>query len=72
MDTPTINPVTVKPTTADKCYQYLSARGFLLHRNGKEYTITNFRGGRCFRGNLAELKTHLKEAYYGEPLTSNP
>lgn len=58
----------VKPTTADKCYHYLAERGFLLHRMGKEYKITNFRGGQCFFGNLQELKEHLKDTYYGEPL----
>lgn len=61
------NPPAVIPTTADKCYEYLAARGFLLHRNGKDYFITNFRGGRCFSGNLKELKEHLKDTYYGEP-----
>jgi len=53
--------------TLSKAYTYLSERGFLLHRMGKEYMITNFRGGRCFKGNLAELKSHLKLTYYGEP-----
>jgi hypothetical protein len=55
------------PTTATKCYEYLAARGFLLHRMKKEYMITNFRGGRCFKGSLVELKQHLKDTYYGEP-----
>ena len=61
------NPPAVIPTTAHKCYEYLAARGFLLHRNGKDYFITNFRGGRCFSGNLKDLKEHLKDTYYGEP-----
>ena len=55
------------PTTARKCYEYLAARGFLLHRMEKEYMITNFRGGCCFRGNLTELKAHLSDTYYGDP-----
>ena len=55
------------PTTANKCYEYLAARGFLLHRMEKEYMITNFRGGRCFSGNLTELKAHLSDTYYGDP-----
>ena len=53
--------------TATKAYDYLAARGFLLHRlAGKTYRITNFRGGKCFEGALAELKAHLKVTYYGE------
>ena len=56
--------------TATKCYEYLANRGFLLHHMGKEYMITNFRGGRCFKGTLAELKVHLKDAYYGEPVNA--
>jgi hypothetical protein len=55
------------PTTATKCYEYLAARGFLLHRMAKEYKITNFRGGCCFKGSLVTLKQHLKDTYYGEP-----
>ena len=70
MQTAIFNPISVKPDTATKCYEYLAARGFLLHRMDKEYMITNFRGGRCFKGTLVELKAHLKDAYYGEP-TSN-
>jgi hypothetical protein len=70
METAVFNPVSVKPSTATKCYEYLAARGFLLHRMGKEYMITNFRGGRCFKGTLAELKLHLKDVYYGEPIAS--
>ena len=55
--------------TATKAYSYLADRGFLLHHMGKgEYVITNFRGGRCFKGKLTELKNHLKETYYGEPI----
>jgi hypothetical protein len=53
--------------TAAKAYTYLAARGFLLHRMGSEYRITNFRGGQCFKGNLASLKEHLASTYYGEP-----
>jgi hypothetical protein len=55
--------------TATKAYSYLAARGFLLHRmGGGQYMITNFRGGRCFKGSLTELKSHLKDTYYGEPI----
>jgi DNA-binding transcriptional regulator YhcF (GntR family) len=68
MDTAVFNPIAVKPTTATKCYEYLAARGFLLHHTGKEYFITNFRGGKCFTGTLSELKLHLKDEYYGEPV----
>ena len=68
MQTAIFNPVSVKPTTAAKCYQYLAARGFLLHHTDDEYFITNFRGGKCFSGTLVELKQHLKDTYYGEPM----
>lgn len=54
--------------SATKAYKYLSARGFVLHQlEAGIYMITNFRGGRCFKGTLAELKAHLKDTYYGEP-----
>jgi hypothetical protein len=57
--------------TAPKAYRYLAERGFLLHRlEGRMYMITNFRGGRCFKGTLQELKQHLTDTYYGEPLHS--
>ena len=53
--------------TVLKAHEYLAARGFLLHRLvDKTYRITNFRGGKCFEGTLAELKAHLKVTYYGE------
>lgn len=60
-------PPATSPKTSAECYQYLASRGFLLHRTGKNYVITNFRGGRCFTGNLAQLKQHLQDFYYGEP-----
>lgn len=59
-----------KPSTAAKCRQYLTERGFLLHHTANGYFITNFRGGKCFSGTLAELKSHLQDEYYGEPIAS--
>jgi hypothetical protein len=57
--------------SAPKAYKFLAERGFLLHKlQDKEYMITNFRGGRCFKGSLNELKEHLKHTYYGEPVNA--
>lgn len=56
-------------TTRTKPFEYLAERGFLLHHVEDDlYWITNPRGGKVFTGTKKELRAHLKETYYGEPI----
>ena len=50
--------------TIKECRQWLTQQGYRVQEfqtaEGREYLVTNFRGGQCFRGSGQELLQQIK------------
>jgi len=50
--------------TIRECREWLQFQGYTVHGfqtgNGREYLVTNFRGGQCFRGSGQQLIQQVK------------
>ena len=51
--------------TIQQCRQWLTQQGYTVQgfqtSNGREYLVTSFRGGQCFRGSGQQLIQQVKK-----------